>query len=76
MPAIPPTLAIAQIGNAIVLSWPASAAGYTVLTAATLGAGAVWAALPGTPAPVLNNATYQITLPVTNQAAFYRLANL
>jgi hypothetical protein len=76
LPAIPPPLAIAQVGNAIVLSWPASAAGYTVQTTGTLGAGADWAAPPGAPAPVLANDTYQITLPVANQAAFYRLSNL
>ena len=75
VPVIPVTLAIAQVGNAIVLSWPATAAGYTVQTSATLGAGTAWGALPGAPAPVLSNDAYQLTLPVTNQAAFYRLAN-
>ena len=76
VPAIPPPLSIAQLGNAVILSWPATAAGYTVQTSTTLGAATDWAALPDTPAPVLSNATYQITLPVTNQAAFYRLSNL
>jgi len=76
LPAIPPTLAIAQVGNSIVLSWPASAAGYTVQTTAALGAGTAWGTPPGTSIPVLNNETYHLTLPVTNQAAFYRLSNL
>ncbi len=75
LPAILPTLSIAQIANAIVLSWPASAAGYAVQTTATLGAGAAWGALQGAPTPVLSNDIYKITLPVTNQTAFYRLSN-
>ncbi|HWY31356.1 MAG TPA: LamG-like jellyroll fold domain-containing protein, partial [Candidatus Acidoferrum sp.] len=76
LPAISPSLAIAQVGNAIVLSWPANAAGYTVHTTATMGAGTAWGALLAAPTLVLSNDTYQITLTVTNQAGFYRLSNL
>jgi len=75
LPVIPLALSIGQIGNSIVLSWPATAAGYTVQTAATLGAGTAWSALPGAPTPILSNDTYQISLPSTNQAVFYRLSN-
>ena len=76
LPAISPALSIAQVGNAIVLSWAASTAGFTAQTTTALGAGTAWGALPGAPTPVLSNETYQLTLPVTNQAAFYRLSNL
>jgi hypothetical protein len=76
LPAIPPVLSLVQVGNGMVLYWPASAAGYTVLTAAALGAATAWGVLPGAPTLVLSNDTYQITLPVTNQAGFYRLSNL
>jgi hypothetical protein len=69
-------LSIAQSGNDIVLSWPAYAAGFNIQTcAAARGTNAIWTTLPGSPAPVLANDNYQITLPVTNQTAFYRLAN-
>jgi len=75
LPGNPLALSIAQVGNAIVLNWPASTTGYSVQTSASLGTGATWGVLPGTPTPILTNGTYQISLPVTNRAAFYRLAN-
>ena len=76
LPAITSALSIAQVGNAIVLSWPANAAGYRVQTTTALGGGTAWGGLPGAPSPVLRNDAYQLTLPVTNQASFYRLSNL
>jgi hypothetical protein len=76
LPGSPPPLSIGQTGHAISLSWPASASGYAVQTTAALGAGTAWSALPGPPTPVLSNNIYQLTLPVTNQAVFYRLSNL
>jgi hypothetical protein len=68
-----PTLSIAHSGNNINLSWPATAAGYSVQTATALGTGVTWAALPGAPAPIFTNNALQITLPITNQSRFYRL---
>jgi hypothetical protein len=76
LPAGALALSITQVGNSIVLSWPGSAVGYAVQTTATLGTGTAWGALPRAPTPVLSNDNYQLTLPVTNQAAFYRLSNL
>jgi hypothetical protein len=75
LPANPPPLSIVQSGNDIVLSWPGYAAGFNIQTCAACGPNAVWVGLPGTPAPVLANNNYQITLLLTNQTAFYRLAN-
>jgi hypothetical protein len=74
VPAITPALSIAQIANAIVLSWPANYSGYSLQTSTTPGVGASWTALPGSGTPVFTNSTYQTTLTNGSQASFYRLA--
>jgi len=73
LPGIPPALSIGQVGNAIVLSWPADYPGYSLQTSPTLGMGASWMALPGSVNPVFTNGTYQTTLTNGSQASFYRL---
>ena len=75
LPANRPPLSIVQSGDDIILSWPAYASGFNIQTCAALGTNALWTALPGSPAPARANNNYQITLPITNQTAFYRLAN-
>jgi hypothetical protein len=74
LPAIPPGLSIAQVGNDIILSWPADAVGYSIQTTTTLGTGGSWKSPSGVPAPVVTNGIYQVTLPQSSQMAFYRLA--
>ena len=69
-----PALSINYVSNNIVLRWPASATGYSVQTTAALGTGVSWAPPPGAPAPILTNGSYQVTLPISGKAAFYRLA--
>jgi hypothetical protein len=68
-------LSLAQTGNNIVLEWPFAAAGYNVQTSSTLGPDAIWEPLPEGAVPVLTNNIYKLVLPMTNQTAFYRLAN-
>jgi hypothetical protein len=75
LPTDPPPLSIEHVGTDIVLSWPAYAAGFDLQTCAELGTNAGWNALPGSPTPAFSNNNYQVTLPLTNQTAFYRLAN-
>jgi hypothetical protein len=68
-----PTLSVFLSGNNVVLAWPASSLGYQLQTAATLNAGVSWGPAPGAPDPVLANGFYQVAVPVSQQAAFYRL---
>jgi hypothetical protein len=68
-----PQVSITKSGANVVLAWPDYISGYVVQTAATLDAGASWGPPVGTPAPVVTNGTYQVTLPISTQPAFYRL---
>ncbi|MDB6133948.1 MAG: hypothetical protein JWM59_2191 [Verrucomicrobiales bacterium] len=63
-------LAITRNGDGILLSWPESAAGFTLHTTADLIAGP-WTAV--TTAPVLTAGRYQVMLPVTMARQFFRL---
>ena len=69
----PPVLAITNSGGNVILSWPASAGLYNVRVSMALGQGDGWQTLPETQTPVINAGRYQITLPATNQTAFYQL---
>ena len=53
------------------LSWPAYAVGFALETSPVLGSSAVWTTM--TSLPALNNDLWQITIPATNSAQFYRL---
>jgi len=71
---MPVTLAIKLEagGSALSLAWPASAGGYNLYSAETVGPLAQW--LPVTNAPVLLNDEWVVTLsPPPNRTCFYRL---
>jgi hypothetical protein len=55
------------------VNWPTNAAAFTLQTTSQLGAGAVWTPVPGAPQAV--GAFFQLTLPLTNSARFFRLAH-
>jgi len=73
-PALPVALAIISPAgvNTLSLAWPASAGGFNLYSADTLGPLAPW--FPVTNTPVLLNNEWVVTLsPLTNRASFYRL---
>jgi hypothetical protein len=57
-------------GNTLLLSWPQSAAGFTLKQTSTLGS-PNWTNTPGT--PTLVSGQYQLSVPASNQQEFYRL---
>jgi hypothetical protein len=57
-------------GNTVLLSWPQSAAGFTIKQTSALGS-PNWTNAPGT--PTLVGGQYQLSVPVSNQQEFYRL---
>ncbi len=58
-------------GANLTINWPQAAAGLTLAASPVLGAGAVWT--PVTPAPPITGTNYQMTIPPTNAAMFFRL---
>ena len=68
-----PALAVqASSANAVVLSWPAPAAGYQLYCATNLTPPVSWSLVTNTPAG--NNGIFFLTIPPTNAAAqFFRL---
>lgn len=72
-PVTAPILTITQVGNSVIVSWPTSAFGYSLTEAAAPTAGTFWQVVGGSPTVV--NGTNQVTVPVTNSAQFFRLAN-
>jgi hypothetical protein len=66
-------LSIVKSGENVILSWPTNVTGSAQLeTTGVLGTGANWTAVTNSPAEI--NGQYQVTLPCTNNAQFYRLA--
>jgi hypothetical protein len=72
-PSQAPILKIARQGGSVILSWPTSAAGYSLSGSTALGSGASWQSVGGSPTVV--NGTNQVTVPITGNAQFFRLAN-
>jgi hypothetical protein len=66
-----PTLSINQAGNNIVLSWPSSAAGFSLQASSSLEGG--WTNVTATPATVGDNV--EVSSPISTNAVFYRLQN-
>ena len=64
------TLTVNQSGGNVTLSWPVAAAGFSVQSRAALGSGN-WTTL--TNAPSLSGNNWQVTLPETGTAQFFRL---
>lgn len=66
-----PTLSILQEGGNLVAAWPVGSSGFTLTSTPTLGPGASWGPVPGT--PVQADGFNKQTLSTTAPAAFYRL---
>ena len=58
-------------GGNIVLKWPTTSALVTVLSSPVLGTGAVWTEV--TTVMTVSGGNYQVTLPASGAAKFYRL---
>jgi hypothetical protein len=70
--ALAPGLTIAQSNSALIISWPASAAGYTLqYSTSGLSQPAAW--LPVTQPVVVINGQNTVTVPITAQFQFFRL---
>ncbi len=65
-------LAQSNAGNAVTLSWPSYALGFTLESSAALGGVASWTTVPQSPS--LQNDRWQVTLPATNSSRFFRLS--
>jgi hypothetical protein len=65
VPVEPPTLTFSVSNGSLVLSWPATATGFTLETTSSLGTPS-WSAVSG----VANNT---VTIPMTGTSQFYRL---
>jgi hypothetical protein len=66
-----PMLTTTTAGSNLVLSWPITAPDYVLQAASRLGAAANWVTVPQP--PLVNNATYMVTLGPTNGTSFFRL---
>lgn len=69
---VPIGLSVSGARTNLSLAWPAYGIGYTVQSAAALGANAFWSPISTT--PVLSNNVWQLTLPGTNTMNFIRLS--
>ncbi len=65
-PSEPPLLTIARSGASVLISWPATASGFVLESAATVGPGAAWAIVPG----VVGNS---VTVTPADSERLYRL---
>jgi hypothetical protein len=66
-----PGLKIARQGGSVLVSWSTAATGFNLNGSPALGAAASWQPAGGTPT-VINGAN-NVTIPVTNNAQFFRL---
>lgn len=69
-------LTVASSGSNVVFSWPTTSAEVTLLASPMLGSGAAWTpvAIPSG-AMTASGGNYQVTLPVSGSAEFFRLSN-
>jgi hypothetical protein len=65
-------LSSSVVGNNIVLKWPTTSALVTVMSSSTLGASAAWTPV-AVPLTTDGSGNYQVTVPVTGSAQFFRL---
>ena len=65
----PPKLSVSTSSGNLVITWPTSASGYTLWSTPSLSAPA-WSTV-GTGTVV--GSVYQVTIPMTGQAAYFRL---
>jgi hypothetical protein len=69
------TLGVALVGANVQLSWTTNVSVSTVLQATpTLGTGVTWSSA-GLPAPTIVGDKYQVTVPASGSASFYRLTH-
>jgi hypothetical protein len=66
-----PILSVAIVGGNVVVSWPTNSSGFTLASKGSLTGGS-WN--PVGTSPVISGANYQVTLPPTNTAQFFRLS--
>jgi hypothetical protein len=71
----PVTLAVKSSGSNVTFSWPTTSAEVTLLASPKLGPGATWTAvtIPGG-AMKASGGNYQVTLPASGSAEFFRLS--
>jgi hypothetical protein len=67
----PPVLTAVRQGADLKVSWGADAAGYVLESSASIGVGASWSVVPGTPNPITGAGS--ATVGTTLNAQFYRL---
>jgi hypothetical protein len=65
-------LASTLSGGNLVIKWPTTSALVSLLSSPTLGAGAIWTPV-SSPLTTDGSGNYQVTLPVTGSAQFFRL---
>jgi hypothetical protein len=70
LPTTTASVSATRSGGNVVLSWPVAAAGFSVQARSSLGGGG-WTTL--TNAPALVGSTWQVTVPATGTAQFYRI---
>ena len=69
-------LTVTSSGKNVVFSWPTTSAEVTLLASPTLGSGATWTPVTiPSGAMTTSGGNYQVTLPVSGLAEFFRLSN-
>jgi len=69
---LPTQLILNYSGNKVILTWPSSAAGFTLQSATNLSPSAVWSAV--SPAPAIVNGQNTVTNAISGARMFYRLS--
>ena len=71
-PVTPPQLTITPSGANVILTWPATATGFTLQSTTNLGSSAIWTT--NSPAPVVLNGQNVVTNPIAGAQQFFRLS--
>ena len=71
-PSTPPTLAIARSGANVVISWPASAAGFALEVTPGLGTGTAWTTV-NTSGAIEEGGLKKLTVPLGAANQYYRM---
>jgi hypothetical protein len=69
--AVPINLNLSVVTSNLTLTWPAYGIGFAAQSSPTLGTGAVWSPMGGS--PTLGSNVWRLTVPMTNSATFIRL---
>jgi hypothetical protein len=70
-PLLPPTVSISRSAGNVVLGWPGILPGFVVEGTTVLNPPASWSTV--TAAPPIASGNFQVTIPTTNTARFFRL---